>query len=73
MNTSHDEQTVALRKRDLRGSRLRFLMLTSTPREQLAATLTQLASPWAFVGPNDHWMAGGFAAWSETGGLDPVS
>lgn len=60
MNTSHDEQTVALRKRDLRGSRMRFLMLTSTPREQVAEILTQLASPWASVGPHDHWMPGGF-------------
>ena len=60
MNISHDENTVVLHKRDLRGSRLRFLMLTSTPREPVAEILTQLASPWASVGPHDHWMPGGF-------------
>lgn len=60
MSTSVNETTVVFRKRDLRGSRLRFLTLTSMPREQVAETLTRLASPWASVGPNDHWIPNGF-------------
>jgi hypothetical protein len=60
MNAVHDEATVRLQRRDLRGSRLRFLMLTSMPKEQVSATLTQLASPWASVDPlDDHWMPRG--------------
>ena len=61
MTASRDETTVVLRKRDLRGSRLRCLMLNSMPREQVAATLTQLVAPLAAIDPqHDHWMPGGF-------------
>lgn len=35
-------------------------MLTSMSTEQVAETLTRLASPWTSVGPNDQWMPGGF-------------
>ncbi len=61
MTASRNEATVVLKMRDLRGSRLRCLMLTSTPREQVAATLTQLVSPVAVVDPeHHHWMPRGF-------------
>jgi hypothetical protein len=45
MTVSHDEKTVVLPARELRGIRLRFLMLTSGPKEQVAETLTRLVSP----------------------------
>jgi hypothetical protein len=61
MVSSHDEKTIVLPKKDLRGSRLRFLMLTSIPKEQIAKTLNDLVSPWASVDPlRDHWMPNGF-------------
>jgi hypothetical protein len=61
MAATHEEKTVSLPKRDLRGSRLRFLMMTSEPKEQVASILTQLASPWGSVDPlHDHWMPMGF-------------
>ena len=49
-----------LEKKDLRGSRLRCLMLTSLSREHVADALTDLVAPFASVGPEDHWMPGGF-------------
>ena len=61
MVESHDEKTISIGRRDLRGSRLRFLMLTSGPREQVAETLTRLVSPLASVDPShDRWMPNGF-------------
>lgn len=60
MNASNQSERIVLPARDLRGSRLRFLMLTSCPREQVADTLTELASPWASVDPDDYWMPKGF-------------
>ncbi len=61
MTTSDDGKTVAIPKRALRGSRLRFLMLTSAPEEQIAETLTRLVSPLASVDPShDRWMPIGF-------------
>lgn len=57
MVAPHDEKTVVSPRKDLDGRKLRFLMLTSEPKEQVANTLTQLASPWASVDPSrDHWM-----------------
>ena len=56
-----DEATVLLRQSDLRGSKLRCLMLTSMPREQIGTTLTSLVSPLAVVDPErDRWRPGGF-------------
>ena len=61
MVASHDTETVVLPKKDLYGSKLRFLMLTSGPKEPVAKILTQLPSPWASVDPShDHWMPMGF-------------
>jgi hypothetical protein len=61
MVTSNDGKTVSLPRRDLRGSRLRFLMLTSSPKEQVAKTLNDLVCPWASVDPShDQWMPMGF-------------
>ncbi len=61
MDATKNAATVVLRKRDLRGSKLRCLMLTSMPYEQSAATLTELASPFATVDPKlNKWMPRGF-------------
>lgn len=47
MATSDDGKTVVISKRELRGNRLRFLMLTPGPKEEVAETLTWLVSPLA--------------------------
>lgn len=58
---SGKELTIALEKRKLRGSRLRCLMLTSMPRQDVARTLTDLVAPFAVVHHDrDLWMPGGF-------------
>ena len=51
---------MAIRERDLRGSRLRCLMLTSLSKEHVARALNDLVAPFASVGLEDHWMPGGF-------------
>ena len=77
MSGSHDEAAVVLRKRDLRGSRLRFLMLTSGHREQVASALTGLVARWGIVDPaHDRWMPEDFlnpkeAKLGESGQLLP--
>lgn len=61
MTASHDEAAVMLRKRDLRGSRLRFLMLTPGSKEQVAIALNGLVASLGIVGPSrDQWMPEGF-------------
>lgn len=73
----HDDTAVVLRKRDRHGSTLRFLMLTSGYREQVASTLTRLVAPWGIVDPlDDRWMPLGFpdpkeAKLGESGQLLP--
>jgi hypothetical protein len=49
-----------IRDRDLRGSRLRCLLLTSQPRSQVAGFLTSLAAPHAEVSAGDNWSPRGF-------------
>jgi hypothetical protein len=61
MRTSDKESVITLRKRELRGSRLRCLMLTSMPRQQVAGILTEMVSPFAEVQADEGcWMPGGF-------------
>jgi hypothetical protein len=60
MNPVLDEPEVRLPKKFLKGSKFRFLMLTSMPKEQVAGTLTELVSPLAYVDIHDQWMPGGF-------------
>lgn len=47
-------------KKDLRGSRLRCLILTSLSGKRVADVLTDMVTPFARVGLEDHWMPGGF-------------
>ena len=55
-----DFSTITIPKKDLSGSRLRCLMLTSLPRHQVAATLSSLVSPFACVDDTrHHWKPGG--------------
>lgn len=56
----HDSDSLRLGPKDLRGSRLRCLMLTSLSRERVAQALTALVKPFALVSPKDFWMPGGF-------------
>lgn len=61
-------------KKNLRGSRLRCLMFTSTPREQVARCLTELVQPYAIVEAESLWKPRGFrdpadAKLDETPGL----
>jgi len=56
-----DDQVVMFRKKELRGSRVRCLMLTSIPRHQVASILTRLIEPIGSVNSNsDKWAPGGF-------------
>ncbi len=64
-NTLTARNSVVLPKKDLAGSKLRCLMLTSLADVQVAATLTSLISPLARVDAGKHsWMPRGF--------VDPV-
>jgi len=56
---------VLINRKDLKGSRLRCLMLTTMPREVVAATLNELVSPFATVSPDDHWVPRGFLSAEE--------
>ena len=59
MSTSENE--VKLKRKDLKGSRLRCLMLTSLSRKQIARCLTDLIQPYGVVdGETDRWMPQGF-------------
>jgi len=51
---------VTFNRKDLKGSRLRCLMLTSMPRKQVASILTRMIEPIGSVGANDVWAPGGF-------------
>ncbi len=52
---------VSFPKKDLRGSRLGCLMLTSGSARQVAHRLTDLVTPYALVDPDhDKWMPRGF-------------
>jgi hypothetical protein len=54
------EDTVTLPKKDLSGSRLRCLMLTSLPKGHIASVLSSLVSPAAVVDESiHHWLPGG--------------
>lgn len=59
MPTSGSRAT--FQKRDLKGSRLRCLMLTSLPRKQIARCLTELVRPYGVVDSEEEkWMPQGF-------------
>ena len=60
MLVRHDIDSPRLGQKDLRGSRLRCLMLTSLSRESVAQALTSLVKPFAVVSQKDFWMPGGF-------------
>lgn len=51
--------------KDLRGSRLRCLMLTSLPRDQVVNALNQIVSPFGTVTSGDLWMPEGFLSPTE--------
>jgi len=52
---------VTFAKKELRGSRLRCLMLTAMPRKQVANCLTELVQPYGVVdATRDQWMPCGF-------------
>ena len=52
---------MTLKDRDLRGSRLRCLMLTAMPQQQIASILTELIKPIGVVDANcDRWAPRGF-------------
>jgi len=58
MATSNDK--VTFDKKELRGSRLRCLMLTAMPRKQVAHCLTNLVQPYGVVdATRDQWMPRG--------------
>ena len=59
MATSNDKVTFV--KKELRGSRLRCLMLTAMPRKRVARALTNLVQPYGVVdATHDRWMPRGF-------------
>jgi hypothetical protein len=70
------ERTITFREREFKGSRLRCLLLTNNPPTQVAAFLTSLVAPHAFVTSEDHWAPRGFleageAKLGETPGFLP--
>jgi hypothetical protein len=62
--TMSPQETITIPKKDLAGSRLRCLMLTSLPRGAIASALSSLVTPHAVVDPNRHH-------WRPKGFLDP--
>jgi len=54
------EETVSFRGRELKGSRLRCLMLTSLAERQVAASLSRLIEPHGLVTTQDSWQPRGF-------------
>ena len=57
---SLNNDTVTFQKKELKGSRLRCLMLTSLPDQHAARFLNGLVHPHATVGPLDNRMPRGF-------------
>ena len=57
---------VSFRKRDLKGSRLRCLMLTGLAASEIVAFLDGLVQPYASVGHDDIWCPRGFLDPNET-------
>jgi len=55
-----NDGTIKFQRKELKGSRLRCLMLTSQPKEQIADFLNGLIGPYATVLPKDKWMPRGF-------------
>jgi len=63
----NDDGQATFRRKELRGSRLRCLMLTSGSPDQVADRLTRLVAPYADVDAKlDTWMPGGFLASEES-------
>ena len=59
--TSNDGRRVTFDKKDLRGSRLRCLILTSGSLEQVGHRLTRLVEPYAEIhAQRNTWMPRGF-------------
>lgn len=57
---------VGIQEKELRGSRIRCIMLTSMPREYTAKLLTDLVEPFSVVMDNlDFWMPRGFKSPEE--------
>jgi len=55
-------ETITLSKKDLSGSKLRCLIVTSLPRNQIAGILSSLVSPVASVDERKHhWLPEGFS------------
>ncbi len=54
------EDTITLRKREFRGSRLRCLLLTNNAPDYVADFLNSLIAPHALVTPEDRWAPRGF-------------
>ncbi len=50
----------SLKRNEQRGSKPRCHLLTHGSKQQVAARLTALAAPYAYVAPTDHWMPEGF-------------
>lgn len=57
---SDDNRVVEFRRKDLAGSRLRCLMLTSGSNRQVAERLNALVQPFARLDSRDIWMPRGF-------------
>lgn len=57
---STGERSIVFRSRDLKGSRLHCLLLTSRPRTEVSAFLNALVAPHALISPEDHWAPNGF-------------
>lgn len=51
---------ICFARKEFKGSRLRCLMLTALPRDQVAGYLSSLIHPYGEVTPNDQWMPRGF-------------
>jgi hypothetical protein len=70
------ERSLTFQERDLKGSRLRCLLLTTDARSKVAAFLNSLVAPHAIVTAEDHWAPRGFldpdeAKLGETPGFVP--
>jgi len=60
------EKSISFRDRELSGSRLRCLILTSLPKRQVAECLSELISPWGEVDATRHvWFPKGLRAPDE--------
>jgi hypothetical protein len=54
------EEDICFKKKDLKGSRLRCLMLTGLPDERVARCLSDLVHPYATIDKRNAWMPRGF-------------